>query len=387
MTTKNEIFEKIKNDKTIIYGEPIFDVFLKVTSTIAPDDLLSLSSKELDKLSEMAIYRACLMAYTSATSSDSKVGIYRYNYFGIYGSNANRFNSNDKELSKILDFLIKNKRELSGELVLYFLGNLINFSNTYNKLGNNINNLSGEQIVTLIKIFIDEKSQEKLDQLFSSDLIELLQKKENFAGSLMGLIPKSIGYPYLEKIENFEKLVDKLGGEESFIKKFAADAPSTALPLMFTKLLRYVESLDFHYDNYENYVFKFFLKNSVKYNLISSRAVVWILTSVVDKNSRSNQQSDPLNIVSKLLGENIYKLDDDQIYEILSFCHKPSALFAIGDIFGEKNINKLNPEQIRRLLSNYISEDSWIMVKALVNLIKKYYKRIDLVQDLIEKYS
>jgi hypothetical protein len=385
MTTKNEIFEKIKNDKTIIYGEPIFDVFLKVTSTITPDDLLSLSSKELDKLSEMAIYRACLMAYTS-TSSDSKVGRYRYNYFGIYGSNDNRFNSNDKELSKILNFLIKNKRELSGQLVLYFLGNLLNFSDTYNKLGNNINNLDGEQIVTLIRIFIDEKSQEKLDQLFSSDLIELLQKKENFAGSLMGLIPKSTNYPYLEKIENFDKLVERLGGEESFIKKFAENS-STIFDFMFTKLLRYVESLDFHYDNYENYVFKFFLKNSVKYNLISSRAVVWILTSVVDKNSRSNQQSDPLNIVSKLLGENIYKLDDDQIYEILSFCHKPSALFAIGDIFGEKNINKLNPEQIRRLLSNYISEDSWIMVKALVNLIKKYYKRIDLVQDLIEKYS
>lgn len=53
---KDEVWEQVKNDKSEIYGQPIFDVFLQVIDHLSEPHFLELNQEQINKLTGDAIY-------------------------------------------------------------------------------------------------------------------------------------------------------------------------------------------------------------------------------------------------------------------------------------------------------------------------------------------
>lgn len=53
---QDEIWQKVKNDESTIYGQPIFDVFLQLTEDLLPKHFFELNKTQIEKLNSASIY-------------------------------------------------------------------------------------------------------------------------------------------------------------------------------------------------------------------------------------------------------------------------------------------------------------------------------------------
>jgi hypothetical protein len=261
--TKNEVFEKIKNDKTIIYGEPIFNVFLKTVNFLETNHLLDLSEKERDLLSPSCIFNLLdFPIHYDEYSEEDKNKI-----VDAIGRRIN-FLSDDLVVRlfydpSIITGAMKYKNDLNDYVICGMIYNAKDPEEVAKKIGEkNLNKLSSKSIFLLISSSLPQLSHSLHDTENSSYFQKILNAIGNQIyklddDSICRIIANSIirgaHYKFFEFKQRLEELRNLFG--QKIINSLSSNS--------IKEILKESIKENFTTNDFINFIFVFLGKNNI----------------------------------------------------------------------------------------------------------------------------
>lgn len=192
---KDEIWQEIKNDKSLVYNEPIFDVFLQTTEKINLNHYSSLNKDEKKLLKPNLRIQMAI------------------NYSGAEGKNSPDWVDTRYNLQEELDVIESAISQVDKYQILSALSNIV-ISRNLNLLDYFLNNKK------VIKVFSSELTntnermiQDILDKAIANNVVEVI-KHLNEQNKLNSLSDSQIINAFAFSIENgYEKVVEYLFSE------------------------------------------------------------------------------------------------------------------------------------------------------------------------------
>jgi hypothetical protein len=193
--TKDEIWNKLKNDKTIIYGEPIFDVFLRTLENIKKAHFFELDKKQLNLLNKGAMVKLVVDAtwthnvdfLNSLLEKNINVEFTPIELYFVFMDALGKYDARTfKLLLKIIDKQIENLRSKDVYLVLTKMLNEDPSLDVVGILGQiNLDKLSDIQVIGLVEGYEDKKRiceilKNNIKKLKGKELYELFKNIDFF---------------------------------------------------------------------------------------------------------------------------------------------------------------------------------------------------------------
>jgi hypothetical protein len=314
---RDQVWEKIKNDNSQLYGQPILDVFLQTTDSLSEPHFLELNKNQIDKLTGDTIYS--LLYYASDINKIAD----------LIGHNINKISVNH-----VYTLLEKDENDIKNINIYNGLDAALEKRKSYQRRDaifqyKNINN--DRDIYSLLSYIpydldylnktIEKIGEEKLNYLEPHSILRLLKNFLNFDDSG----------------DAFELFANKLG---SGIEKIPADKVIELIPAPSTKP-------DEGTDRLEKV-----MKSLGKENL----------SKLEDKSIKSLLSHGSMKLrkkISGLLGQEINKLSDGSIDELvesifININKDPNALAKMVDVVGEERfINWLDSTMGKETISSF----------------------------------
>lgn len=194
---RDEVWKKIKNDNSQLYGQPILDVFLQTTDFLSETHFLELNKNQIDKLTGDTIYS--LLYYATDVKKIAH----------LIGQNINKISANhvytllEKDENEIkntniysgLDAALEKRKSYQRRDAIFQYKNINNDRDIYSLLSYIPNDLD------YLNKTIEKIGEEKLKYLESHSILKLLKKFLNFddSGDTFEFFANKLG-PNVEKI-------------------------------------------------------------------------------------------------------------------------------------------------------------------------------------------
>lgn len=229
---KNEVWEEIKNDKSLIYGKPMLDVFLQLTKTLSAKHFLELNKEQIEKLGIDAIVHVLWQAKDIEKVSEmlgtqgfNKLDSGQINYILKQDSNMDAINDIEfsdipsekkKEFTRtdaVLKYRTLNDTDVSS--LLFSVNNKNHLEKILSVIGKDKLKMFGPlQAYYLINYYLNKQDGFELFKIFIQalgDHINILRPKD---------VWKFVNYE-ITKHENIEEMLDLIGNEN--LKKITND--------------------------------------------------------------------------------------------------------------------------------------------------------------------
>lgn len=311
---RDEVWEQIKNDKSAIYGQPIFDVFLQVVDHISEHHFFELNKDQISKLTGDAIYS--LLYYASDVKKIAD----------LIGQNINKLSE-----QHVYELLKKDKAEITNA------------------------GYSAMQQASSRDISYDvarAASAEFTSKYLRRDAI-LEYKNTNNDRDIYALL--SIHSNHINNVSDLNKIIEKIGEEKL----------NYLSPISISKLLKDFSNLDKTGDSFE------FFAKKLKSNLekIPDDKVVELIPVFQGGAEGGDTWTMELNRIEKImkaLGEhNLNKLNDKAIKHLLTYGpikFREKIASVLGDLK-----NKLSDDSISALFDEAM-RSTW-MSRVLIDLV------------------
>jgi hypothetical protein len=230
---KDEVWETIKNDKSTIYGQPIFDVFLQITNFLSEPHFLELNEEQKSKLSGDVLFNLLYYARDIKKIADLiKNNINKLSENHIYDLLAR--DDNDLKNNELAG-LYKKENYLRQDAILQYKN--INGNDFYallsrcdhinclaemiEKIGEEkLNDLEPHSISRLLKKFqyIDnsgdafeffaKKLKSNIEKIPNDKVVELMP---SYSGGPNNLGARDHGHTWDDQLNRIEKIMNSLG--------------------------------------------------------------------------------------------------------------------------------------------------------------------------------